>query len=291
MQRALPLDRAGAAAEEALSGASRPCIPGDGEVIETPPETATSALDDGALRLGVTWPRGASITPVSHIARPGSSKRRAGVRSVARSVRSGSCTRASVPNVRLTRCAATSHRWDPTCSSLTICSSTPPRSLELAQELRRRGIRKEWVSSRAASISSRAMPSCSRHGVRSARIRHFFRPRGGDQRGLKGLVKDATVAQTAEGIDVARAARIRRHRQLRDRSGAGARRTSAACGSSSKVSNSARRGSRFSRRSRVLNTSNRCAAQSAVPPVGALRHAPSPLGARARAQAVLRALL
>ena len=81
----------------------------------------------------------------------------------------------------------------------------PSRSLALAQELRRRGIRKRWilVQSRVDLVA------------RNAELLEAWRPIAGEfdiffgleaatNEGLSGLVKDATVDQTSEGIAVAR---------------------------------------------------------------------------------------
>jgi radical SAM superfamily enzyme YgiQ (UPF0313 family) len=81
----------------------------------------------------------------------------------------------------------------------------PPRSLELARELRRRGIRKKWilVQSRVDTVA------------RNAELLEAWRPIAGDfdiffgleaatNEGLSGLTKDATVDHTAQGVEVAR---------------------------------------------------------------------------------------
>jgi radical SAM superfamily enzyme YgiQ (UPF0313 family) len=81
----------------------------------------------------------------------------------------------------------------------------PPRSRALAQELRRRGIRKRWilVQSRVDLVA------------RNAELLEAWRPLAGEfdiffgleaatNEGLTGLVKDATVDQTSQGIEVAR---------------------------------------------------------------------------------------
>jgi radical SAM superfamily enzyme YgiQ (UPF0313 family) len=81
----------------------------------------------------------------------------------------------------------------------------PSRSLELARELRKRGVRKKWilVQSRVDTVA------------RNAELLEAWRPLAHDfdvffgleaatNEGLCGLTKDATVDQTAQGIDVAR---------------------------------------------------------------------------------------
>jgi radical SAM superfamily enzyme YgiQ (UPF0313 family) len=81
----------------------------------------------------------------------------------------------------------------------------PSRSLDLARELRRRGIRKKWilVQSRVDTVA------------RNPELLEAWRPIAGDfdiffgleaatNDGLNGLTKDATVDHTARGVDVAR---------------------------------------------------------------------------------------
>ena len=79
------------------------------------------------------------------------------------------------------------------------------RSLELAHELRRRGIRKRWIL-----VQSR-VDLVARH----AQLLEAWRPLADDfdiffgleaatDAGLDGLTKDATVDETAQGVDVAR---------------------------------------------------------------------------------------
>ena len=81
----------------------------------------------------------------------------------------------------------------------------PARSFELAQELRRRGVRKKWilVQSRVDTVA------------RNPELLEAWRPIAGDfdiffgleaatNEGLTGLTKDATVDHTARGIEVAR---------------------------------------------------------------------------------------
>ena len=86
-------------------------------------------------------------------------------------------------------------------------------------------------SSRAAWTPWRATPSCSRRGGRSREdFDIFFGLEAATNEGLSGLTKDATVDQTAQGVDVARADQLRRHRQLRHRSRLGRGRLRAALG-------------------------------------------------------------
>jgi radical SAM superfamily enzyme YgiQ (UPF0313 family) len=82
-----------------------------------------------------------------------------------------------------------------------------PRSLALAQELRRRGIRKSWilVQSRVDLVARHsALLEAWRPLARDFDI--FFGLEAATNQGLSGLAKDATIDQTAEGIGVARSA-------------------------------------------------------------------------------------
>jgi radical SAM superfamily enzyme YgiQ (UPF0313 family) len=79
------------------------------------------------------------------------------------------------------------------------------RSLELAAELKRRGIRKEWilVQSRVDLVARHAdLLEAWRPLAKDFDI--FFGLEAATDAGLDGLRKDATVDETAEGIDVAR---------------------------------------------------------------------------------------
>jgi radical SAM superfamily enzyme YgiQ (UPF0313 family) len=81
----------------------------------------------------------------------------------------------------------------------------PPRSLALAAELKRRGIRKKWilVQSRVDLVARHAdLLEAWRPVAREFDI--FFGLEAATNDGLKGLVKDATVDHTAQAIDVAR---------------------------------------------------------------------------------------
>jgi len=81
-----------------------------------------------------------------------------------------------------------------------------PRSLALAQELRRRGIRKRWVLvqsrvdlvARHADLLEAWKPIAQDFDI-------FFGLEAATNEGLNGLKKDATVDQTARGVEVARA--------------------------------------------------------------------------------------
>jgi len=84
----------------------------------------------------------------------------------------------------------------------------PARSLELASELRRRGIRKDWilVQSRVDLVARHSdLLEAWRPIAREFDI--FFGLEAATNEGLHGLVKDATVDQTADGIAVARSLR------------------------------------------------------------------------------------
>jgi radical SAM superfamily enzyme YgiQ (UPF0313 family) len=81
----------------------------------------------------------------------------------------------------------------------------PPRSLALAQELRRRGVRKEWilVQSRVDLVARHAeLLEAWRPLAREFDI--FFGLEAATDQGLSGLAKDATVDHTARGVEVAR---------------------------------------------------------------------------------------
>ena len=84
----------------------------------------------------------------------------------------------------------------------------PSRSLALAMELRRRGIRKKWilVQSRVDLVARNAeVLEAWRPIARDFDI--FFGLEAASNEGLSGLAKDATVDQTAAGIEVARSLR------------------------------------------------------------------------------------
>jgi radical SAM superfamily enzyme YgiQ (UPF0313 family) len=81
----------------------------------------------------------------------------------------------------------------------------PPRSFELAAEIKRRRIRKKWVlvQSRVDLVARHAdLLEAWRPVAREFDI--FFGLEAATNDGLKGLVKDATIGHTAAAIDVAR---------------------------------------------------------------------------------------
>jgi len=81
----------------------------------------------------------------------------------------------------------------------------PSRSLALAQELRRRGVRKEWVlvQSRVDLVARNAdLLEAWRAIARQFDI--FFGLEAATNQGLSGLEKDATIDHTAQGVAVAR---------------------------------------------------------------------------------------
>ncbi len=81
----------------------------------------------------------------------------------------------------------------------------PSRSLELARELRKRGIKKEWilVQSRVDLVARHAdLLEAWRPIAKHFDI--FFGLEAATDQGLHSLVKDATVDETAQGIEVAR---------------------------------------------------------------------------------------
>ena len=81
----------------------------------------------------------------------------------------------------------------------------PSRSLALAHELRRRGIRKKWilvqsrvdVVARHAALLEAWRPLAEHFDV-------FFGLEAATNQGLNGLTKDATIDQTTQGLEVAR---------------------------------------------------------------------------------------
>jgi radical SAM superfamily enzyme YgiQ (UPF0313 family) len=82
----------------------------------------------------------------------------------------------------------------------------PARSLALAQELRRRGVRKRWilVQSRVDLVARNAeLLEAWRPLAQDFDI--FFGLEAATNEGLSGLKKDATVDQTGQGVEVARA--------------------------------------------------------------------------------------
>jgi radical SAM superfamily enzyme YgiQ (UPF0313 family) len=84
----------------------------------------------------------------------------------------------------------------------------PSRSLALAQELRRRGIRKRWilVQSRVDLVARHAdLLEAWRPLAKDFDV--FFGLEAATNQGLSGLVKDATIDETARGIAVARGLR------------------------------------------------------------------------------------
>jgi radical SAM superfamily enzyme YgiQ (UPF0313 family) len=84
----------------------------------------------------------------------------------------------------------------------------PARSRALALELRRRGVRKKWilVQSRVDLVARNAeLLEAWRPVARDFDI--FFGLEAASNEGLNGLVKDATIDQTTEGIGVARSLR------------------------------------------------------------------------------------
>ena len=162
------------------------------------------------------------------------------------------------------------------------------RSLELAHELRRRGIRKRWilVQSRVDLVARHAQlleawrPLADDFDV-------FFGLEAATDAGLDGLTKDATVDETAQGVDVAR------------RLGYGVTGNfviDPALGESDfeNLRQFVERYQLFQTAftiltplpGTVLDDMRACA-----PQMGALRYAPSALGAGARSRTVLRAVL
>jgi radical SAM superfamily enzyme YgiQ (UPF0313 family) len=82
----------------------------------------------------------------------------------------------------------------------------PPRSLALAKELRRRGVRKRWIlaQSRVDLVARNAeLLEAWRPVAQDFDI--FFGLEAATNEGLSGLTKDATVDHTGQGVEVARA--------------------------------------------------------------------------------------
>jgi radical SAM superfamily enzyme YgiQ (UPF0313 family) len=82
----------------------------------------------------------------------------------------------------------------------------PPRSLALAQALRRRGIRKRWILVQSrVDLVARNVELLEAWRPLAKDFDIFFGLEAATNEGLSGLKKDATVDQTAQGVDVARA--------------------------------------------------------------------------------------
>ena len=81
----------------------------------------------------------------------------------------------------------------------------PSRSLELARELRARGVRKRWILVQSRVDLVARNPELL-EAWRSVAVDFdiFFGLEAATDEGLHGLVKDTTVDQTAQGIEVAR---------------------------------------------------------------------------------------
>jgi radical SAM superfamily enzyme YgiQ (UPF0313 family) len=81
----------------------------------------------------------------------------------------------------------------------------PPRSLALAEALRRRGVRKKWilVQSRVDTVA-RNPELLEAWKPLALEFDVFFGLEAATDEGLRGLVKDTTVDRTVEGIEVAR---------------------------------------------------------------------------------------
>jgi radical SAM superfamily enzyme YgiQ (UPF0313 family) len=81
----------------------------------------------------------------------------------------------------------------------------PSRSLELARELRRRGVRKQWmlVQSRT-DLVGRHPELLEAWRPLAKEFDIFFGLEAATDEGLDGLMKDATVGETVRGVEVAR---------------------------------------------------------------------------------------
>ena len=139
----------------------------------------------------------------------------------------------------------------------------PSRSLALAAELKRRGIRKQWmlVQSRVNLVARHAdLLEAWRPIAKDFDI--FFGLEAATDDGLEGLGQGRHRRPDGAGHRGRARARIRRDRQLRDRSGLAGDRFRTAVGVRRASSRSIRQGSRSSRRSRARRTSRRCARAS-----------------------------
>ena len=96
----------------------------------------------------------------------------------------------------------------------TICSGIIHRAAWSSRtELRRRGIKKRWllVQSRVDLVARHPeLLEAWRPIAKDFDI--FFGLEAATDQGLKNLTKDATVDETAQGVDVARRFGLRRHR-------------------------------------------------------------------------------
>ena len=140
----------------------------------------------------------------------------------------------------------------------------PARSLALATELKRRGIRKKWilVQSRVDLVARHADLLAAWRPI-ADEFDIFFGLEAATNDGLKGLVKDATVDHTNDGIAVRAIAELRRHRQLRHRPGVAAGGLRAALGVRRAASASFRRASPILTPLPGTATSRRCGRGSA----------------------------
>ena len=182
--------RARAAADDgARPGAARSAT---ASVVRTHGDTGDARARRGAAA-GAPSRRAAGgvSTRAWRTGRRGWSRRRAAVRSAARSARSGSCTRAPCASGRSTRSARTSRRSATTSSSPTICSGTTRRAASSWRtSCGAAASASTGFSCRAASISSPATPSCSRRGGRSrSDFDIFFGLEAATNEGLDGLTQ------------------------------------------------------------------------------------------------------
>lgn len=81
----------------------------------------------------------------------------------------------------------------------------PPRSLELARELKRRGIRKRWILVQSrVDLVARHPELLEAWRPLAAEFDVFFGLEAATDEGLKGLSKDATVQHTETAVDLSR---------------------------------------------------------------------------------------
>ena len=167
----------------------------------------------------------------------------------------------------------------------------PPRSLELAHELRRRGVRKKWILVQSRTDLVARHPELLEAWRPLAKdFDIFFGLEAATNEGLEGLRKDATVDETARGVAVARATRVRRDRKLRHRSGldrAGLRTPLGICRAAPAVPGGVHDPDAAPGHGVFRGDAAHAAGAALVP----FRHAPPALGARARVAPLLRAVL
>ncbi len=166
-----------------------------------------------------------------------------------------------------------------------------PRSLALARELRRRGIRKRWILVQSrVDLVARSVELLEAWKPLAEEFDIFFGLEAATNEGLSGLKKDATVDQTARGVEVARALGygVTGNFVIDPGMARGGFRTPVGVRRAPSSVPGRFYDSDAAAGDVVLRGD---AAAGGVAALVALRHAPSALGAGARARAVLRAVL